>query len=51
MVLSARPGRVKATFAVEIPRPRSLDTRFSPEFLALKRQIWAAAGLEGRFIR
>jgi len=51
LVLSPRPGRVKATFAVEIPRPRSLDTRFSPEFLALKRQIWAAAGLEGRFIR
>jgi len=45
VVLSPRPGQVKATFAVDIPRPRSFETRFSPEFLALKRQVWGAAGL------
>jgi len=47
LVLSPRPGRVRATFAVDIPRPRSFETRFSPGFLALKRQIWEAAGLQG----
>ncbi len=44
VVLSQRPGRVKAQFAVDIPRPRSLETRFSPGFLALKRQVWEATG-------
>jgi ABC-type nitrate/sulfonate/bicarbonate transport system ATPase subunit len=42
VVLSARPGRVKASFAVELPRPRSLETRFSAPFAALKRQVWEA---------
>jgi ABC-type nitrate/sulfonate/bicarbonate transport system ATPase subunit len=44
LVLSPRPGRVKAAFTVDLPRPRSLETRFSAPFLALKRQIWAATG-------
>ena len=44
VVLSERPGRVKAEFAVHIPRPRSMETRFSAGFLALKRQIWEATG-------
>jgi ABC-type nitrate/sulfonate/bicarbonate transport system ATPase subunit len=42
VVLSERPGRVKAEFAVEIPRPRSYETRFAAGFLALKRQVWEA---------
>jgi len=41
-VLSARPGRVKAQFAVDLPRPRSVETRFSAPFLTLKREIWEA---------
>jgi ABC-type nitrate/sulfonate/bicarbonate transport system ATPase subunit len=48
VVLSQRPGRVKAHFAVEIPRPRSFETRFSAGFLALKRQVWEATGTPGR---
>jgi NitT/TauT family transport system ATP-binding protein len=43
-VLSPRPGRVKADFPVDLPRPRSLDARFSPAFSALKRRIWEALG-------
>jgi ABC-type nitrate/sulfonate/bicarbonate transport system ATPase subunit len=47
VVLSQRPGRVKAHFAVDIPRPRSFETRFSAGFLALKRQVWEAIGTRG----
>jgi ABC-type nitrate/sulfonate/bicarbonate transport system ATPase subunit len=42
VVLSKRPGHVKSHFAVDIPRPRSFETRFSSGFLALKRQVWEA---------
>jgi NitT/TauT family transport system ATP-binding protein len=47
VVLSERPGRVQAHFAVDIPRPRSFETRFSAGFLALKRRVWEATGTEG----
>ncbi len=47
VVLSQRPGRVKEGFAVDIPRPRSFETRFSPGFLTLKRQVWEATGTGG----
>ena len=43
-VLSPRPGRVTANFPVELPRPRSLETRFSAPFSTLKRQVWQAIG-------
>jgi len=43
-VLSPRPGRVKADFPVDLPRPRSLEARFSPAFSALKRRIWETLG-------
>jgi len=46
-VLSQRPGRVTAQFAVDIPRPRSFETRFSAGFLALKRRVWEATGTGG----
>jgi ABC-type nitrate/sulfonate/bicarbonate transport system ATPase subunit len=44
-VISARPGRVLAELAVDLPRPRSLEARFSPAFSALKRRIWEVLGL------
>jgi len=47
VVLSQRPARVQAHFAVDIPRPRSFETRFSAGFLALKRQVWEATGARG----
>ena len=48
VVLTQRPGRVEAEFAVDLPRPRTLETRFSGEFLALRRRIWEATGGPGR---
>lgn len=44
-VLSARPGRVLAELEVDLPRPRSLETRFAPGASALKRRIWEVLGL------
>jgi ABC-type nitrate/sulfonate/bicarbonate transport system ATPase subunit len=44
VVLSPRPGRVKADFPVDLARPRSLEARFSPAFAALKRRIWETLG-------
>jgi len=43
-VLSPRPGHVKAQLAVDLPRPRSLETRFSAGFSALKRKVWEVLG-------
>jgi ABC-type nitrate/sulfonate/bicarbonate transport system ATPase subunit len=45
IVLSPRPGRVTLEVPVDIPRPRTLDTRLSPAFTALKRTIWGALGV------
>src|SRR5437868_9263908 len=44
VVLSQRPGRVKAQFRVDFPRPRALETRFSAALAALKRQVWEVIG-------
>jgi ABC-type nitrate/sulfonate/bicarbonate transport system ATPase subunit len=42
IVLSERPGRIKAEFDVEQPYPRHRD---DPELVALRRQILATLGL------
>jgi len=39
LVLTPRPGRVRATLRVDLPQPRSVDDKLAPEFLALKREI------------
>ncbi len=39
VVMSARPGRVMADVAVDIPRPRTLDVMTSARFTALSRDI------------
>jgi len=40
IVFSARPGRVKASVAVEIERPRALRLKREPRFHALEDRIW-----------
>jgi NitT/TauT family transport system ATP-binding protein len=41
-VLTQRPGRIKAEFEVDLPRPRSLDLLTTPEFMRLKRDAMDA---------
>ncbi|HRW50603.1 MAG: ABC transporter ATP-binding protein [Caldilinea sp.] len=39
-VMTARPGRIKAEIAVDLPRPRNLlETESDPRFAALRRQV------------
>jgi NitT/TauT family transport system ATP-binding protein len=44
-VMSGTPGRTRATFDVDLPRPRNLDVIDTLEFVHLKRQVREA--LEG----
>ena len=41
-VLTRRPGRIRTTLDVDLPRPRTLDLLTSPEFMRLKRQAMEA---------
>jgi len=40
IVMSARPGRVKAVYDNDLPRPRMLDVQITRRFLELKREVW-----------
>jgi NitT/TauT family transport system ATP-binding protein len=39
IVMTTRPGRVKKTVSVNLPRPRSMKTLNGTEFLRLKEEI------------
>ena len=39
VVMSARPGRIKADIKVDLPHPRHYTLKTSPEFSALKAQL------------
>jgi NitT/TauT family transport system ATP-binding protein len=40
IVFAARPGRVKATIKVDLPRPRDLSVKRDPRFLKYEDQVW-----------
>ena len=40
VVMSARPGRIKAIFDIDIPRPRTLHVKREPHFLKLMDDVW-----------
>jgi NitT/TauT family transport system ATP-binding protein len=40
VVMSARPGRVKAVYENDLPQPRTLEVQLTDRFLALKREVW-----------
>jgi ABC-type nitrate/sulfonate/bicarbonate transport system ATPase subunit len=38
-VMNGKPGRISASFAVEVPRPRDREFSLGGEFMLLKKQI------------
>jgi NitT/TauT family transport system ATP-binding protein len=40
-IMTARPGRIKKSLSVTIPRPRAIEVTTSPEFNALRREVLA----------
>ncbi len=41
IIMSARPGRIKEIVDINIPYPRTQETKMSPVFLELKNYIWS----------
>ncbi|MGQ4494465.1 ABC transporter ATP-binding protein [Dermabacteraceae bacterium P13115] len=42
IVMAARPGRIHKIIDVDLPYPRSEDIRMTPEFTALRNEVWNA---------
>jgi NitT/TauT family transport system ATP-binding protein len=40
LVMSARPGRILDDITIDLPRPRQLEIKRSPEFIAYADKIW-----------
>lgn len=40
VIMSARPGRIKDVVDINIPYPRTQQTKMSKEFIELKNQVW-----------
>jgi NitT/TauT family transport system ATP-binding protein len=40
LVMSARPGTILADIAIDLPRPRDLEIKRTPEFVSYEDQIW-----------
>ena len=40
IIMSARPGRIKDIVDINIPYPRTQETKMTPEFMELKNHIW-----------
>ena len=48
IVFSARPGSVRQQVAIDLPRPRTLEDKRQPEFVALVDRIWKMIEAEVR---
>jgi NitT/TauT family transport system ATP-binding protein len=42
IVFSARPGRVRQIYEIDLPRPRSLSIKRAQHFLAFEDAIWGS---------
>jgi NitT/TauT family transport system ATP-binding protein len=40
VLMTAHPGRIKASYPVDLPRPRELKIRTTPEFNTIAQAIW-----------
>ena len=41
VIMSERPGRIRDIGDIDIPYPRTQETKMTPEFIALKNRIWS----------
>ncbi len=48
VVMSARPGQVKAEYDIDLPRPRKIDIQLTEDYLKIKRKIWSLVEEEVR---
>jgi NitT/TauT family transport system ATP-binding protein len=48
LVFSARPGTIRKSIDVDLPRPRPLNVKREPRFLTYADEIWALIEEEGR---
>ncbi len=46
LVMSARPGRILADIAIDLPRPRQLEIKRTPAFITYADQIWGMISSE-----
>ncbi len=47
LVMSARPGRIARTIPITLPRPRSIESLTSPDFMSYKAQIMVEMNVKG----
>jgi NitT/TauT family transport system ATP-binding protein len=40
IIMSARPGRIRDIIKIDIPYPRTQETKMSREFMELKNEVW-----------
>jgi NitT/TauT family transport system ATP-binding protein len=40
LVFARRPGRIQAEIKISLPRPRTLEIKRTPEFVAMVDRIW-----------
>ncbi len=40
VVMASRPGRIRDVVEIDLPYPRTADTRLTPEFVALRERVW-----------
>ena len=47
-IMTARPGRIKETIDIDLPRPRTQETRNREQFIEHRNQVWDILGEEVR---
>jgi NitT/TauT family transport system ATP-binding protein len=48
VVMAPRPGRLQEIIPVDLPYPRTEDMRLSPEFAAIRNEVWHAVYTRSR---
>jgi NitT/TauT family transport system ATP-binding protein len=50
VVMTARPGRLARIFDIELPRPRTVEMQFEPEFVDIVREIKSVVETGGKHV-